>query len=119
MLGNRTGASIIELVVAMTVITVGLVAVSGMMTLNMRQAALAEFRADQMAVRTYTTERMRGLPYDSVAMGSISIGGIDANWTIDEQADSKIVTLVTGGVLPSVGYAYHDADTSEFTVWAP
>jgi Tfp pilus assembly protein PilV len=116
---GRTGASLIELIVAMTVITVALVAVSGMMTLNMRQAGIAEFRSDQVAVRQYAIERLRGLPFDSVADGNTSISGLTAAWTVVDSANSKIVTVVTGGPLITAGVARLEADTTNFRVVQP
>jgi len=116
---DRTGASIVELVVALTIITIGLVAISGTMTLNMRQAAIAEFRADQAAVRMYASERMRGLPYDSVTAGSTEISGITAEWTVAENADTKVVTLITGGPLVTAGLVRLEADTVQLSLARP
>lgn len=110
-LANRRGTSLIELVVAMTVVGVGLVAMSGAMTLNMRQAGIAEFRADQAAVRQYAAERLKGLPIDSVVGGSTEISGITASWAVEDSADAKIVTLITGGALVTARLARFDADT--------
>ncbi|MDH3224668.1 MAG: type II secretion system GspH family protein [Gemmatimonadota bacterium] len=116
---RRSGFSIIELIVAMTVISVGLVAASGTMTFVMRQSAVAEFRADRVAVRQYVSERLRGLPYDSVVDGSMSLTGFTADWTVADSVDTKTVTLLTGGPLFTAGIAAWQTDTASFRILKP
>ena len=109
----------IELVVALTVVGIGLMAAGGTMTFIMRQSATAEYRADRMAVRQYVSERLRGLPFDSVANGSMDLSGFTADWTVLDSTEVKTVTLLTGGPLVTAGIAIWQTDTTSFRILKP
>ena len=116
---NRAGLSMIEIVVAMAVLSGGIFAISGGLTYGMRQANSAEFRSDLQQVKRYATERIRGLPYDSVRTDAIEMGGIAASWTVEQDSTFKRIELITEGALLTAGTAKWNADTVVFEVPRP
>ncbi len=116
---NRAGISLIEVVVALAVLSGGIFAISGGLTYGMRQANSAEFRSDLVQIRRYASERVRGLPYDSVKSGAIEMNGIAAAWTVTPDSTFKRIEMITEGALLTAGTAKWKADTIVFEVPRP
>lgn len=116
---GRLGISMIEIVVALAVLSGGIFAISGGLTYGMRQANSAEFRSDLQQVQRYAAERIRGLPYDSIRNGAIEMGGLAAAWTVQSDSSFKRVHLITEGALLTAGTAKWGADTVVFEVPRP
>lgn len=122
---RRDGFSIIELIFALVVFTVGSLALAGLSATLHRQTTATNFRTERSAAITTALERLRAADFDSVAGGTDSIGHFRATWTVtDAGRYAKRVTLITEGpayrnsggswlLAPSV------PDTSVYQVTAP
>lgn len=115
---DRSGMSLIEIVVALMIMSLGAVGFSATLSQMHRQAMLAEMDADRQIAKTYVVERLRGVPYSTVADSAQDIGRYSLNWSVTDTAGVKEVELVTVGPRfeqgqgPAVAYT----DTLLFTV---
>ena len=91
------GFSIVEIVVAVLVLAIGVLATAGTTVLVVRQTMVAEVTTTRAAAVRTTIESLKALPFDSVKDGSRSIGTFDVNWTITEDNRWKSVELVSLG----------------------
>ncbi len=66
---DRRGTSIIEVVVAMIVLSISVLGMAGGSVVATRQHVIAEVKTERTTVRQNTLERLRALPFDSVADG--------------------------------------------------
>lgn len=88
----------VEVVVAMMVLTGTLLGMAGVATLANRQMVAAELMMDRDAVLQMTIEYLRALPYDSVRDGSDVLGGYQMAWTVTPEGPrSKGLIVVTTG----------------------
>ena len=101
--GPRAGVSVVEVLVALVVFTVGaLAAVQHMLTAR-QQARAGEIITEAAAAAQYQMETLRSLPYDSVASDSDTVWGFPISWAVSG-TDPKVVVLaverpsVLGGV---------------------
>ena len=91
------GFSIVEIVVAIMVLAVGVLAMAGTTVVVVRQTLVAEVISTRAAAVRTTIESLKALPFDNVRNGSDSIGKFDVNWTITEDKRWKSVELVSVG----------------------
>ncbi len=95
---DRQGASIVETVVAMMVLTISVLGMAGGAVVSTRQLLTAELKSERATVRQSTLERLRALPFDSVADGSDELGAFSLEWIVTEGGSgSKLITLTTRG----------------------
>lgn len=95
---DRRGTSIIEVVVAMMVLTISVLGMAGGAVVATRQLSIAELKTERTIVRQNTLERLRALPFDSVADGSDELGAFSLEWIVTEGGSgSKLITLTTSG----------------------
>ena len=101
--GPRAGVSVVEVLVALVVFTVGALAAVQQMLTARQQARAAELITEAAAAAQYQMETLRSLPYDSVASDSDTVWGFPLTWTVSG-ASPKVVVLtverpsVLGGV---------------------
>lgn len=101
------GFSLVELIMAVVVLALGVVGLAGT-TLNiMRQLTLAEATTARAAAHQSVIERMRALPFDSLAAGSDTIGPFTVSWTVvgstGQTRSLRIVTVGPGQTFASGG----------------
>lgn len=95
---DTRGTSLVEVVVAMMVLTGTLLGMASVATLANRQMVTAEFMMERDAARRMTIEFLRALPYDSVRDGSDVLGGYQMAWTVTPEGPrSKALVIVTTG----------------------
>jgi prepilin-type N-terminal cleavage/methylation domain-containing protein len=95
---DRSGFSLVELMVAIVVFAVGMIGFAGTTTVLARQSNLAELRTERMTAVVSTIERLRSLPYDSVGSGFDSIPPFAVSWTTTPTGNAaKLVRIVTVG----------------------
>ena len=92
--GPRAGVSVVEVLVALVVFTIGaLAAVQHMLTA--RQLAKAgEIITEAAAAAQYQMETLRSLPYDSVASDSETVWGFPLTWTVSGTSPKVVVLTV-------------------------
>lgn len=91
------GFSLVELVVAVVVLAVGVLGFAGTTTYLNRQATIADMRAERARATANVLERLRTLPFDSIAPGSESNGPYQFEWLVEPYFSAKSVTLIVRG----------------------
>lgn len=92
------GFTLVELVIAMIVLTVGVLGLAGTTAYIVRQITLADLMTERSAAFQTTIDRLQSLPYDNVGSGSDSVGVFQVKWSaVDDGAQNKIVSIYTAG----------------------
>ena len=100
---NERGSTLVELVMAISVFTIGVLGMVQTSVVTRMQAKAGQISTDVWSVSQSQIETLRGLEFDSLRSGSGSVRGFPVTWTVSG-TDPKIVTLgvvrprVTGGL---------------------
>jgi Tfp pilus assembly protein PilV len=111
----------VEVVIAMLILTIGVLSMAGATAQIVRQITLADLMTERSVAFQTIIDRLQSLPYDSVGSGSDSVGIYAIRWSSTaDGAQSKIVELVTAGPGISMGaFPINDpqvVDTFEFRI---
>ena len=71
---DRGGFTLVEVIIAITILAFGLLGMAGTTALVVRQVTLADVATERSAALQTTIESLRALPFDSLAAGSDSVG---------------------------------------------
>jgi prepilin-type N-terminal cleavage/methylation domain-containing protein len=95
----KSGFTIVEVVVALMVLTIGVVGMASTTLWVVRSVAIADATSKRTAALQSTVERLSGMDFDSLLAGSDSIGRFAVAWTISGtgHSPSRTVTIVTEG----------------------
>lgn len=111
------GFSLVELVIALIILTVGVLGMAGTTALVVRQVTLADVNTERAAALQTAVERVRSTPYTSQAAGNITIGAFTVTWTVSDSTTYKAIRLITNGpglrkdtaaVVPTLGNSVQD-----------
>jgi prepilin-type N-terminal cleavage/methylation domain-containing protein len=92
------GFTIVEVIVAMVILTAGVVALAGATALMVRQVTLAEVATARAAAFQSVIERLRALDWEDVGSGSTTEGRYAVSWSIAEDLpQSRVMRIVTVG----------------------
>ena len=91
--GPEAGVSIVEVLIALIVFTVGALAAAQHTLAARQQARAGEIITESAAAAQYQMETLRSLPRDSLESGSDTVWGFPINWTVSGTAP-KVVILV-------------------------
>jgi Tfp pilus assembly protein PilV len=92
----------IEVIIAMVVLTVGVLGLAGTTGLVVRQINLSDLMTERAAAFQTAIDRLQSMDYDSVTTGSDSVGIFHVTWSsVDDGSQNKVVTLITTG--PGLG----------------
>lgn len=92
----------IEVIIAMVVLTVGVLGLAGTTGLVVRQTNLSDLMTERAAAFQTAIDRLQGMDYDSVTTGADSVGIFHVTWSsVDDGSQNKVVTLITTG--PGLG----------------
>ena len=95
---TRGGFSMVEVIIAMIILTVGVLGLAGTTAFIVRQVTLSDLMTERAAAFQTVVDRLQSLPYDSVGSGSDSIGIFATTWTsVASGGQNKIVTIITTG----------------------
>lgn len=94
---SRAGFTIVEVVVAMIILTVGVLGLAGTTMYVVRATTYGDITTERSAALQSVVERLRSLDYDSVNASSDSIGGFTVSWTVQTATRSKLVRIITTG----------------------
>ena len=101
---SRGGFSMVEVIIAIVILTIGVVGLAGTTAYIVRQTTLADLMTERSAAFQTIVDRLQSLPYDSVSSGSSTIGVFNATWSsVNDGPQNKIVTIITVG--PGLGGA--------------
>jgi len=125
-LNGQSGFSLLELVIALTILTVGTLAMAGTTIYAVRSVTLADLATERTAARQSAMENLMALPFDSIASGTDSNGTFSMDWSVTDFGEWKSINLITvgpGRVVPAEslpgGMIGDVADTLTFTVLRP
>ena len=93
----RGGFTLIEVMVALIILTVGVLGLAATTIWVVRQGTLAELTTERTAAVQTVVERLRASDYTTLAAGSDSVGRFAVEWAIVDGNRSKLVNLVTVG----------------------
>ena len=96
--------TMIEVIVAMMVLTIGVLGLAGTTAYIVRQITLGDLMTERSAAFQTVIDRLQSLPYDQVASGADTIGVFQIRWTAtDDGPQNKIIEMITVG--PGLGGA--------------
>jgi type IV pilus assembly protein PilV len=107
---EKEGFTMVELLVALVILTVGILALGLLSGQLNQQVNLADVSVERSASLQAAIEELRATPYEDIGEGSTTIDAYDVSWTITESADNfKEIQIVTlgpglseGRILPEV-----------------
>ena len=119
--GSRGGFTLVELIVAIVILTVGIVGMGGSTGWAARQVTLSDMTLERTIARQTVVERLKSTDFSSIAAGSESIGNFRIVWTLPQSSSVyKTAQIITtgpglnpgpGGTLPVLGPGVTDTLT--------
>ena len=111
--GPEAGVSLVEVVVALLVFTIGALAAFQQTLVARQQARAGEIITEAAAAAQYQMETLRSLPYDNIDSGSDTVWGFPLTWTVSGAAPKVILLTVErpsvlGGVAVDTLVTYAD-----------
>lgn len=101
---DRTGGSLLEVVIALVVLSFGMLGMATTTAMSVRQTTLADITNRRVAAAQQVSERLRSLPFDSVVNGSADVGHYGVTWTVTASSfRAKRVQIVTEGPMQGTG----------------
>ncbi len=99
---RRAGFSLVEVIIAMMILTIGLLGLAGSTAYIVRNITYADLMTERSVAFQTIIDRLQSLEFDSVTSGSDSVGIYAIRWSSAlDGSQSKIVTMVTAG--PGIG----------------
>jgi len=103
-LSDQRGGSLLEVIVALVVLSFGMLGMATTTAMAVRQTTLAEITSRRVAASQQIAERLRSMPFDSMASGSADVGEYGVNWTVTASSfRAKRVEIVTEGPMTGSG----------------
>ena len=123
---GQSGFSLLELVIALTILAVGTLAMASTTLYAVRSVTLADLATERTAARQSAVENLMALPFDSIDTGTDSQGIFSVEWSVTDFGEWKSISLVTAGLgrvvqtdSTPIGLIGSVADTLTFTVLRP
>lgn len=120
----RNGFTLVEVMVALIILTVGVLGLAATTVWVVRQSTLSELTTERSAAVQTVVERLRASDYATLADGADSVGRFAVKWEIVDGNRSKLVNLVSvgpgltsGSGMPSLGG--NVADTFSYRIMQP
>lgn len=92
---SRRGFTLIEVLVALVVLSVALVAMIPMLLQSIRGNYFGKETTQSAAVCQDKLEELRRVPYASLAAGNDTVDGIDRKWEIADYGDLRGIEVTT------------------------
>lgn len=100
--GPQGGFSLIEVVIAMLILTIGVLGLATTTAHIVRQVTLGDLMTERSVAFQTVVDRLQALPYDNVGSGTEVIGAFEIRWaSTPDGPQSKTVRIWTRG--PGVG----------------
>lgn len=95
---QRSGFSLVELIVAIVILSSGVLSMASTSTWVIRQVTLSRLITERAVARQSAIEGILADPFATLAGGSGSFGIFDVTWTVAaDQGSFKILRMVTVG----------------------
>ena len=118
--GPRAGFSLVELVIAVIVLTFGVLGLAGTTALVVRQITLSDVNTEREAALQTVVERLRATSTGSISTGSTTVGSYTIAWAVTDSssAKSRTIRVITTGpgmdrtaTVPTLGNSVADTFT--------
>ncbi len=122
---GTTGFSLLEVIIAITILSIGLLGMGTTMLYGVRTVTIADLASERAAARQAGIERLRAMPYDSLAVGQDSLGLFVLSWsplvTTSTSTSMRVITVGPGSSAGPDGLSLSPqvADTFDFLVLRP
>ncbi len=95
---ERDGFTLVEVIAAIVILTVGVLGLAGTTAYVVRQVTLANVTTERSVVLQTAIEQVQSMPFANVSFGTDSVGHFSVQWRSSlESPVSKVVTFVTRG----------------------
>lgn len=95
---RQGGFTLVEIIVAVIVLTFGVLGMAGTTAYIVRQVTLAEVTTRRAAAVQDVVERLRAMPYEDMSSGQDSVGPFGVRWlVVQDGGRSSTVTILTRG----------------------
>lgn len=95
---SNAGFTLLELLVSMVVLTYGILGVAGSTAYVLRQVTVADMGTKRVAAVQSVVERVRAQPFNTVSIGTDSLGLYSLEWTSATQGSgSKLIQVISTG----------------------
>jgi prepilin-type N-terminal cleavage/methylation domain-containing protein len=92
------GFTVVEIIVAMVILTIGVLGLAGTTGYIIRQITLSDLMTERAVAFQTIVDRLQSLPYDSVDAGTDTIGEYAVKWeSTPNGSQNKTVMIVTQG----------------------
>lgn len=123
---NANGYSLIEMIVSMTVFSVGALGFASSSVVQEQQVRLGAAQSERSAAMVYAMESVRAVEFDSLASGADSTGRFTVDWYVTQKGlytkEVRVITSGPGLAASAAGGMVlqpHVADTFEYQVVKP
>lgn len=123
---SRRGFTLVEVIIAVVILTCGVLGMAGTTALVVRQITLSDLATERCAAIQTAIERLRAQPYSSLSSGSDSVGIFAVQWTVASSGTHaksvRVVTTGPGMTTEAGGFpvlAPAVADTVTYTILEP
>ena len=119
------GFSLLEVIIAITILSIGLLGMGTTMLYGVRSVTIADLTSERAAARQAGIERLRAMPYDSLAVGQDSLGLFVLSWsplvTTSTSTSMRVITVGPGSTAGPAGVSMSGqvADTFDLLVLKP
>lgn len=91
------GFTVIEVIIALVILTGGILAMAGSTALIVRQISLAEANSDRAFALQSTVERLRGRDFDLLVDGTQNVGPFAVSWVVTGSPPIRTVDIIMTG----------------------
>jgi Tfp pilus assembly protein PilV len=124
---NRSGLTLVEILVAIIVLTVGVLGMAAGTGWMVRSSGLSRLDTSRTAVAQASVETVRGMPFSAVGSGSKTEGDFEVTWSVVESSSNwKRIRFVvvgpgrtSGSIGPRAEISNSDADTLDYRILRP
>lgn len=104
-LQGDAGFSLVELMVALVILTIGMLGLAGVTAYTIQKVSVAELDTERGAALQTVVEQLRAVPLTSVTNGADTVGLFEVSWSVVDNGDHRIVEIVTlgPGMAPGTG----------------
>ncbi len=119
--GTR-GFTLVELLVALVIFTVGVLGLAATTTFVVRQTTVSELSAERSAAVQEMVERLKATDYNALTNGSANVGQYTLTWTVTGGNRSKVLNItstgpgmISGGGMPALASSVQESFTYRIT----
>ena len=94
----RDGFTIVELVIAVIILSFGVLGLAGTTMLVVRQVTLADVNTERTAALQTVVERLRAMNANNITAGSQTVGSFAVAWSVEsENSLGRTIRVITNG----------------------